>query len=127
MTKEELRIQKNRSNLRVLTVEELLKIQDVELEAIATFSGLADELETALGFLKLGFQVGWKPLVIVHSKRTFKKYEKILGIDARTFFPEETPMSSRSRGYKIAITLSNFWKVVSGDIKIENRREISPD
>jgi hypothetical protein len=127
MTKEELRIQKNRDNLCVLSVEELIKVQQIELEAIATYGGLADELESALGFLKLGFQIGWKPLVIIHSKKTFKKYEQILGIDARTFFQEETPMSQRSRGYSIAITLSNFWKVVSGDTKIENRREISPE
>jgi hypothetical protein len=64
-------------------------------------------------------------MAIIHSKRTFKKYEEILGIDARSFFPEETPAASRSIGYKIAKTLSNFWKVVSGDIKIDNRRDIN--
>ncbi|MES2182649.1 MAG: hypothetical protein V4493_11185 [Pseudomonadota bacterium] len=124
MTKEEIRIADNRSKLRSLSIEELKKIQDIELDAMARFKGMGDELETALGFLKLGIQLGWKPLAIIHSKRTFKKYEQILGIDARTFFPDETPAASRSMGYSIAKTLSNFWKVVSGDTKIVNRRDI---
>ncbi|HEY0842981.1 hypothetical protein [Methylotenera sp.] len=125
MTKDEIRIQDNRSKLRTLSIEELLKLQDIELEAIARFNGLADELESALGFLKLGIQLGWKPLALIHSKKTFKKYEEILGIDARTFFPEDTPAASRNTGYKIAKTLTNFWKAVSGDIKIENRRDLT--
>jgi len=125
MTKDEIRIQDNRSKLRTLSIEELIKLQDIELEATARFNGMADELESALGFLKLGIQLGWKPLALIHSKRTFKKYEEILGIDARTFFPEDTPAASRSKGYTIAKTLTNFWKVVSGDIKIENRRDLT--
>jgi hypothetical protein len=30
----------------------------------------------------------------------------------------------RSIGYRIALKVGNFWKAVSGDITIENRREI---
>jgi hypothetical protein len=124
MTEDEARIQDNRSKLRPLSVDELKRLQDIELDAIARFKGLADELESALGFLRIGIQIGWKPLTIIHSKKTFKKYEQILGIDARTFFPEDTPAASRSIGYTIAKKLSNFWKVVSGDTKIENRRDL---
>jgi hypothetical protein len=125
MTDDELRIEDNRSKLRLLSINELKKLQEIELDAIARFKGSADELESALGFLRIGIQIGWRPMAIIHSKRTFKKYEEILGIDARSFFPEETPAASRSIGYKIAKTLSNFWKVVSGDIKIDNRRDIN--
>ena len=124
MTNDELRIQDNRSKLRPLSIDELKKLQEIELEAIARFRGNADELESALGFLRIGIQLGWKPLTIIHSKRTFKKYEQILGIDARTFFPEDTPSATRSLGYTVAKKLSNFWKVVSGDTKIENRRNL---
>jgi hypothetical protein len=124
MTEDEARIQDNRSKLRPLSVDELKRLQDIELDAIARFKGLADELESALGFFRIGIQIGWKPLTIIHSKKTFKKYEQILGIDARTFFPEDTPAASRSIGYTIAKKLSNFWKVVSGDTKIENRRDL---
>lgn len=124
MALSESQIQINRSNLRVLEVDELIKLQEIELNAIASFKGGADELESALGFLRLGFQFGWKPLAIIHSKKTFKKYEQILGIEAKEMFPVDTVASSRSMGYKIASGLSNFWKAVSGDTKVENRREI---
>ena len=124
MTDDELRIQDNRSKLRPLSIDELKKLQEIELEAIARFRGNVDELESALGFLRIGIQLGWKPLTIIHSKKTFKKYEQILSIDARTFFPEDTPAATRSLGYTIAKKLSNFWKVVSGDTKIENRRNL---
>lgn len=122
---EEKRIQKNLSKLKPLSVEKLKQFQEIELKAIAKFYGNLDELESALGFLHLGFHYGWKPLTIIHSKKTFRKYEQILDINARELFPEETPTSDRSIGYSLAKKVSNFWKAVSGDIKIENRREIS--
>lgn len=122
---EEARISNNRANLKPLSPKVLQQLQEIELGAIARFSGMADELESALGFLRLGCQLGWRPLAVIHSKRTFKKYEQILGINAREFFPDETPASDRNKGYSFAKTLSNFWKGISGDIKIENRRELT--
>lgn len=122
---EEARIKKNRANLKPLSSKTLQQLHEIELDAIARFHGMADELESALGFLHLGFQIGWKPLALIHSKATYRKYEKILGIEARELFPEDTPASERHRGYSIAKKLSNFWKVVSGEIKIENKREIT--
>ncbi len=121
---EETRIKKNRANLTLLPPKVLRQLHKIEIDAIARFSGAADELESAIGFLHLGFQIGWKPLAVLHSRRTFRKYEKILAINAREFFPEETPASDRSMGYKFVKTLSNFWKAVSGEVKIENKREI---
>lgn len=122
---EEARIKKNLKRLTPLSSEKLLELHQIELKAIAKFYGNLDELESALGFLRLGFQYGWKPLAIIHSKKTFRKYEQILGITARELFPEDTPTSERSVGYAVAKKLSNFWKAVSGDTKIENRGEIS--
>jgi len=122
---EEARIQKNRLNLTPLSPKMLQQLHEIELAAIAKYYGTADELESALGFLRIGLQIGWKPLALIHSRKTFRKYEQILGINAREFFPEETAASERSMGYTIAKKLSNFWKVVSGDIKIDNRRELS--
>lgn len=122
---EDARVKKNQANLKRLSPKVLLQLHEIELDAIARFHGMADELESALGFLRLGFQIGWKPLTLIHSKATFRKYESILGINARELFPEDTPASERNRGYRIAKSLSNFWKVVSGEIKIEHRREIS--
>ena len=101
---------------------ELIKI---EREAIADFKGIVDDLEVALGILRIGDYVGWKYLIIIHNKRTIRKYEEILKIKIKDFFPDEGSQTSRSNAYKIAKAIGNFWKVVSGDIKVENRREIS--
>jgi hypothetical protein len=122
---EETRIQNNLKKLTPLSVDQLAQLQTIELDAIARFVGTTDELETSLGFLRLGFQIGWKPLMIIHSKKTVRKYEQILGINSRELFPEETASSERIMGFKIAKKLSNFWKAVSGETKIEGRREIS--
>lgn len=123
---EEQRIQKNLTKLKPLSVEKLKQLQEIELRAIAKFHGNLDELESALGFLRLGFQYGWKPMAIVHSKKTFKKYEQILEIDAHELFPKETPTSDRSIGYTVAKKLAKFWMVVNGEEKVERKRESSP-
>ena len=123
---EEQRIQKNLTKLKPLSVEKLKQLQEIELRAIAKFYGNLDELESALGFLRLGFQYGWKVLAIIHSKKTFKKYELILDITARELFPEETPSSERSMGYAFAKKIEKFWQVVNGEEKFEHKRESSP-
>lgn len=97
----------------------------IEREAIANFYGQLDDLTAALGMLRMGDHFGWRVLVLIHNKRTIRKYEEILNINVREFFPEEAAQSSRSKGYTLAKAIGNFWKAVSGDIKIENRREIS--
>lgn len=123
---EEQRIQKNLKKLKPLSVEKLKQLQDIELRAIAKFHGNLGELESALGFIRLGFHYGWKVLAIIHSKKTFNKYEQILEIEARELFPEETPNSDRSMGYSLAKKLSKFWQVVNGEVKINHKRESSP-
>jgi hypothetical protein len=70
---EEERIRYNLTKLKPLSVEKLKQLQEIELKAIATFHGQMDELESALGFLRMGFQFGWKILAIIHSKKTFRK------------------------------------------------------
>lgn len=102
--------------------EELVGIAN---DALDRFVGTADELEKALGMLFLGDYLGWKVLVLIHNKRTVRKYEEILGISVRELFPEEGPIAMRSLGYSIAKDLGNFWKIVSGDIAVDDRREIS--
>ena len=107
-----------------LTDEQLKEIQDITYRAIAHYKGQADKLEAALGALILGYQVGWRVLYVIHNKRTIRQFESILGINFREFFPEEGPVCDRSIGYKAAKHLEKFWQVVSGDIKVEGKREI---
>lgn len=99
------------------------EIVQIANSAINRYSGNSDELEKALGMLMLGDYVGWKVLIVLHNKRTIRKYEDILGINIREFFIEEGPIAGRSIGYELAIKLGSFWKVVSGDVSVANRRD----
>lgn len=112
--------------LAPLTDEQKLLLHKIEADAIANFHGLLDELESALGMLRLGFHFGWKVLYLIHSKRTIRKYEEILNIKVRDIFPETGPSAYRSYGLNFAAKFSNFWKVAGGDIKIPDRRKIDP-
>jgi len=100
----------------------LVKIAD---RATLDFEGNFEELESAVGMLFLGKLVGWRPLLIIHNRRTVAKYSEILGIDYKAEFPEVGPLADKSRGYVYAQALTNFWKAVSGDTSVPNRREIS--
>lgn len=106
-------------------LEREAKLINIEREAVASFHGQLDDLLAALGMLRMGDYLGWRVLVLIHNKRTIRKYEDILNIKIRDFFDSEGPQSRRSLGYSLAKKIGNFWKAVSGDIKIENRREIS--
>lgn len=116
--------EKNLKRLATRSPEELTELEHIEREAIANYSGLIDELEKALGVLRLGQHIGWKPLILIHNKRTLRKYEDILGIEFRKYFPEEGPSAERPLGYRVAKQLGKFWKAVSGDEKIEDKRKI---
>ena len=59
-----------------LTDEQRNQLIDIELNAIAGFTGQLDELESALGMLLMGHHLGWKVLYLIHSKKTIRKYEE---------------------------------------------------
>lgn len=96
-------------------------------QVLRDFKGDAGDLESAIGMYVLGRHLGWKPLYIIHSKKTVAKYEEILGINVREEFPEEGLAVDRSIGYQVAKGFSNFWKVVSGEEKIDRaeRKEMA--
>lgn len=118
------RYQHNKERLFNRSLEQEAELSRIEREAIARFSGDLTELEAALGVLRIGHHLGWRVLVLIHNKRTIRKYEVILGINVREFFPAEGPSHERSLGYGWAKQIGNFWKAVSGAIKIEDRRLI---
>lgn len=103
--------------------EEAKRRHDVMDLAIEKFTGGADQLEAALGMYMLGRHVGWKVLYLIHTKATIAKYEAILGIKVREEFEPETADAQRSMAFKAASALSNFWKIVSGDEKLQLDRD----
>jgi hypothetical protein len=108
-----------------LSPKEALQYIEIVNKATDKFVGQFDELENAIGMLMIGRLVGWKVLVLIHNKRSIRKYEAILGINVREMFPEEGPFAAKSLGYKAALALGNFWKAVSGDLQIDDRRELT--
>jgi hypothetical protein len=110
---------KRKGNLPPVTKEEAKRIVDLLDKALVRFDGQVDEVEQAMGFYLFGRHVGWRTLVLMHNKRTIRKYEDILGIKIREEFRPVGPDAERSLAYRVAMTLSNFWRAVSGDEKLE--------
>jgi hypothetical protein len=117
---------KSKLNLRIPVVspEDAQRMVRVVDQAIKEFEGDFGDLESAIGMYFLGRLVGWRVLVLIHNKRTIKKYEEILRINIREAFPEEGPFVAKSLGYEIAQKLGAFWKAVAGEIRLEHRREL---
>ena len=69
-----------------------------------------EELESAIGMMFIGPLIGWRVLVLIHNKRTIRKYEEILGINIREAFPAEGPFTYKSLGYEVVQKLQKFWK-----------------
>lgn len=118
------RYKDNLKNLPKLTKKQLDNMHEIERDAFARFTGLFGGLEAAIGMLRMGHYVGWKVLIIIHNKRTIKKYEEILDINIKEYFDKEGPLANRSFGYSLFKEIGQFWKIVSGDIKVEKRKEI---
>ena len=106
-----------------LSPEQQQRLAEVVQAAIKRFSGGFDELEAAIGMYVLGHYVGWKVLALMHTKKTISKYEQILGIEIRQEFQERGTESERSLGLAAAEKLSNFWKIVSGESKLDLSRD----
>lgn len=114
----------NMASLDVITPERSAELEVIERQAIAGHFGDISELSKAIGLLHIGDHFGWRVLVLIHNKRTIRKYEAMLGISVREFFPEEGDSSHRSIGLKAAKALGNFWKVVSGETKVEDKAKL---
>jgi hypothetical protein len=115
---------KRKGNLERPTKDEAKALVDMLDAAIVRFDGQVDELEQAIGFYMIGRHVGWKPLVLMHNKRTIRKFEEALDIKIRETFQPEGPDAARSSAFRIAAKLSNFWRAVSGDEKVGDRHAI---
>ncbi len=114
---------KNYEKQNRLTPEASENLENIEQTAIARFMGDLSELESALGMLRLGQQYGWRVMYLIHSKATIRKYEEILGVSIKDAMPEVGPSSDRCRGYRVSQKLGGFWKIVSGETKVPDKRQ----
>lgn len=97
---------------------ELTDSELVELihNSIMKFRGNSEELENAIGAFMLGLKTGWRPLFLIHSPKSIKKYETIIGTAFRDVMPEVGPKAKDSIAWKLSQKVTNFWKLVKGEI-----------
>ncbi|MCH9693883.1 MAG: hypothetical protein K0U72_05185 [Gammaproteobacteria bacterium] len=103
----------------------LLDVDD-ELEAylckhIANFRGQGSDLQSALGALVLGQHFGWRALRIMHSPKTIRKYDRVLGRKLKDLCPPDTHLADKLLGVRFANKIGAFWDVVTGRRTIANK------
>ena len=99
------------------------------IKSIENYRGVGTTLESALGSLIIGQHFGWRVLKMLHNPATYKKYEKILGIEYKDVCLEITDMGKKkSIGYAISEKLGSFWAIITGKKKIPDKGVIeSPE
>lgn len=96
-----------------MTDQELMRIIN---RAVDKFHGDSSQLESAIGALIVGQHVGWKVMMLLHSRSTLKSYSKILGVpDIRKLMEDTGPLSHRSLAWRVVEGTKDFWKVVRGE------------
>ena len=92
------------------------------LERMDDFQGHGSTIESAIGALVVGQYFGWRVLKLFHTPATYRKYEKLLGVEFKDLCPEITDMGKRkSYGYAITEKLESFWAVVMGRRKVPDK------
>jgi len=84
--------------------------------AIKEFHGDMTILESSIGAYVVGLKIGWRPLLLIHDKKTLSKYEKILGINFREELPEVGDWANKSKAWVAVQKITNYWKAVKGEI-----------
>jgi hypothetical protein len=86
---------------------------------MGTYKGDLTDLADSVGALNFGRFYGWKVLSIIYSPLTYRKYQKILGLNFKEVLPEIAEFTERSKGYQLVTTLHDYWQVVNRRIPIE--------
>jgi hypothetical protein len=89
------------------------QLVEIIKDACFAYEGDCGVLESAIGALCWGRLVGWHGLRVLHSSRTFKNYEAILGVKFREILPPRTDHSRRMNGIRMADNLGKFWQVIT--------------
>lgn len=88
-------------------------------KAFRDFKGDIREFERAVGTLYVARYTGWKPMYLMHDRKSVKKYENHLDIKFQEIVPAEGDAAHRSAAYLLLIkakkTLTDFWGVVRGE------------
>ena len=97
-----------------LSNKELVELID---SGIHKFYGDTRTLSNAIGYLMIGRQIGWKPVLLMYDRKSIKNYEGILGFDSKDVMPEIGEFARKSVAWKAVQKVTNFWKAVKGEIQ----------
>lgn len=101
---------------KLMTDQEFMEICH---KGFKDFSGDIREFERAVGTLFVARYTGWKPMYLMHDRKSVKKYEDHLDIKFQEVVLPEGDAAHRSLAYlllsKAKKTLTNFWEVVRGE------------
>ncbi|MCB1935489.1 MAG: hypothetical protein KDF59_06070 [Nitrosomonas sp.] len=96
------------------------------LQHLREYRGIGTTMESALGALIIGQYFGWRVLKLLHNPATYRKYEKVLGVEFKKVCPEITELGKKkSIGYAITEKLGSFWAVVMGKRKVPEKGMIA--
>jgi len=98
---------------RMVTEAELVALLD---ERVREYKGDITELERAIGALFVGRQMGWKILLLVHDRKTIKRYEETLDLEFKEpNMPEVGKYAYKSVAWAAVQKVASFWKAVKGE------------
>lgn len=91
------------------------------------FKGDMVELSNAIGALNVGRFYGWRVLRIIISNASYRKYQRVLGLEFKEVLPRETVYSTKSAGYNLVLkaeeTGKKFYDFVNGILKIDSKEK----
>lgn len=97
-------------------------------DVIRKFEGQFPVLENALGALITGRVLGWRVLLLIHSRATIVKYEKVLGLQFRgkapwdssqDVMPEIGAFASKSYAFTFSQSVGQFWEIINRKTQID--------
>lgn len=105
---------------KLLVLDE--ETEQIILKQMREFRGNGSTLESALGALIMGQYFGWRVLKLMHNPSTYRRYEKVLGIEFKDVCEDITELGKRkSIGYAITKKLGSFWAVIMGKRKVPDK------
>jgi len=104
-----------------MTDSELLAHID---KVAADFQGEAPQIYAAIGATMACRSYGWRVVRLTTASSVYTRHQRIMGLDFKEIFPEETELSSKSYGYKMVKKLDKFWQAVNHTFSMEAKTKI---
>lgn len=105
---------------QIMTTQQLTNHVD---SVMKDFKGDIVDLSNAIGALNVGRFYGWRVLRIVISNASYRKYQRILGLEFKNVLPETTSYSKKSAGYNLVVNAGKFWDAVNGVFKMDSKEK----